>query len=135
MSFVLDCSVTMAWCFEDERTAAADALLARVVDAGAVAPFLWPLEVTNVLLNAARRKRIPHDAVNQVAQRVAALPVAIDTDGAALVWANTLQLAERYALTSYDACYLELAQRKALPLATLDAALRKAATAAGVTLL
>ena len=135
MSFVLDCSVTMAWCFEDERTAATDALLARVVDAGAIAPFLWPLEVTNVLLNAVRRKRIPPDAVNQVAQRIAALPVAIDKDGAEMVWGNTLQLAERYALTSYDACYLELAQRKALPLATLDAALRKAATAAGVTLL
>ena len=135
MSFVLDCSVTMAWCFEDERTAATDALLARVVDTGAIAPFLWPLEVTNVLLNAARRKRIPADAVNQVAQRIAALPIAIDKDGAELVWGNTLQLAERYALTSYDACYLELAQRKALPLATLDAALRRAATAAGVTLL
>ena len=135
MSFVLDCSVTMAWCFEDERTAATDALLARVVDAGAIAPFLWPLEVTNVLLNAVRRKRIPPDAVNQVAQRIAALPVAIDKDGAEMVWGNTLQLAERYALTSYDACYLALAQRKALPLATLDTALRKAATAAGVTLL
>ena len=135
MSFVLDCSVTMAWCFEDERTAATDALLARVVDAGAIAPFLWPLEVTNVLLNAVRRKRIPSEAVNQVAQRIAVLPVAIDTDGAALVWANTLQLAERYALTSYDACYLELAQRKALPLATLDAALRKAAITAGIVLL
>lgn len=135
MSFVLDCSVTMAWCFEDERTSATDALLARVVDAGAIAPFLWPLEVTNVLLTAVRRKRIPPDAVNQVAQRIAALPVAIDKDGAEMVWGNTLQLAERYALTSYDACYLELAQRKALPLATLDTALRKAATAAGVTLL
>lgn len=135
MSFVLDCSVTMAWCFEDERTAATDALLARVVDAGAIAPFLWPLEVTNVLLSAARRKRIPPDAVSQVAQRIAALPVALDTDGAEAVWSNTLQLAERYALTSYDACYLELAQRKALPLATLDAALRNAAAMAGVTLL
>ena len=135
MSFVLDCSVTMAWCFEDERTAATDALLARVVDAGAIAPFLWPLEVTNVLLNAVRRKRIPPDAVNQVAQRIAALPIVIDKDGAELVWSNTLQLAERYALTSYDACYLELAQRKALPLATLDAALRKAAITAGIVLL
>ena len=125
----------MAWCFEDERTPATDTLLARVVDAGAIAPFLWPLEVTNVLLSAARRKRIPPDAVNQVAQRIAALPVVIDKDGAELVWGNTLQLAERYALTSYDACYLELALRKALPLATLDAALRMAATAADVTLL
>ena len=134
MSFVLDCSVTMAWCFEDERTAATEALLARVVEAGAIAPFLWPLEVANVLLSASRRKRIPPEAVNQVAQRIAALPVVIDKDGAELVWGSTLQLAERYALTSYDACYLELALRKSMPLATLDAALRKAALAASVAL-
>ena len=78
MSFVLDCSVTMAWCFEDERTAATDALVTRVVDAGTIAPFLRPLEVTNVLLSTARRKRILPDSINQVAQQIAALPVVID---------------------------------------------------------
>lgn len=135
MSFVIDCSVTMAWCFEDERTPASDALLARAVESGAVAPAIWPLEVCNVLLGAARRKRIPAEAVNQVAQRIAALPVAVDTEGVALTWSNALQLAERHGLSSYDACYLELAQRKALPLATLDDALRRAAIAAGVAVL
>lgn len=78
MGFVLDCSVTMAWCFEDERTTATDALVTRVVDAGAIAPFLWPLEVTNVLLSAARQKRILPDSINHVAQQIAALPVVID---------------------------------------------------------
>jgi predicted nucleic acid-binding protein len=37
-----------------------------------------------------------------------------------------------YELTIYDAAYLELAQRKRLPLATLDIALARAARAAGV---
>ncbi len=132
MSFVLDCSVSMAWCFEDERTAATDALLERVIADGAHAPALWPLEVSNVLLSAVKRKRIPADAVAVVAQRFAALPIAVDAGSADIVWNNTLQLAQRYSLTSYDACYLELAQRKALPLATLDATLRNAAAAAGV---
>jgi predicted nucleic acid-binding protein len=135
MSFVLDCSVTMAWCFEDERTAATDALLERVIADGAHAPARWPVEVCNVLLSAVKRKRIPADAVSVVAQRIAALPIAVDAASADIVWSNTLQLAQRYALTSYDACYLELAQRKALPLATLDAGLRKAAVAAGVAVI
>ena len=135
MSFVLDCSVTMAWCFEDERTAATDALLERVIADGAQAPALWPVAVCNVPLSAVKRKRIPADAVSVVAQRIAALPITVDAASADIVWSNTLQLAQRYALTSYDACYLELAQRKALPLATLDAGLRKAAVAAGVAVI
>ncbi len=135
MSFVIDCSVTMAWCFADERTLATEALLVRVVEAGAVAPAIWPLEVCNVLLGAARRKRIPAEAVSQVAQRIAALPIAVDTEGVALTRSNALQLAERHGLSSYDASYLELAQRKALPLATLDDALRRTAITAGVALL
>jgi len=135
MSFVLDCSVTMAWCFEDERTVATDALLERVIADGAHAPALWPVEVCNVLLSAVKRKRIPADAVSIVAQRIASLPITVDTASADIVWNNTLQLAQHYALTSYEACYLELAQRKALPLATLDAGLRKAAVAVGVAVI
>jgi predicted nucleic acid-binding protein len=40
-----------------------------------------------------------------------------------------------HQLTSYDAIYLDLAVRRDLPLATLDAALRKAAGNLGVKLL
>ena len=58
MSFVLDSSVSLTWCFDDERTDATDALLERVVEAGAVAPALWPLEVLNALAMAERRSRI-----------------------------------------------------------------------------
>ena len=75
------------------------------------------------------------DPVSQVAQRIAALPIIVDTEGVALTWSNALQLAERHGLSSYDASYLELAQRKALPLATLDDALRRTAITAGVALL
>ena len=135
MSFVLDCSVTMAWCFEDERTAATDALLDKLVAEGAEAPSIWPLEVTNVLIGAARRNRISPAAANVAAQRIAALPVLIDLEGSRRAWDSLLQLAVRYGLTSYDTCYLELALRKALPLATLDKALQRAATEAGVVVL
>ena len=111
MSFVLDCSVTMAWCFEDERTAETDALLDKLVAEGAEAPSIWPLEVTNVLIGAARRNRISTAAANVAAQRIAALPVLIDLEGGRRAWDGLLQLALRYGLTSYDTCYLELALR------------------------
>jgi len=44
------------------------------------------------------------------------------------------QLAQRHQLTNYDAAYLALAAATSLPLATNDAALRRAAAAAGVPL-
>jgi predicted nucleic acid-binding protein len=46
-----------------------------------------------------------------------------------------MALAERHGLTLYDATYLELSLRRGLPLATFDAALRRAATATGADLL
>ena len=58
MSLVLDTSLTLSWYFEDERTPAADALLDRVADQGAMVPGLWRLEIANGLRTAIRRKRI-----------------------------------------------------------------------------
>ena len=58
MSFVLDNSVALAWCFEDEQTPPIMALLDRVVATGAMAPLLWPLEALNGLLVAERRRRL-----------------------------------------------------------------------------
>jgi predicted nucleic acid-binding protein len=58
----------------------------------------------------------------------------IDVDAATFTHAlsETLQLARRHRLSSYDASYLELALRMGLPLAMLDEDLRRAAEKAGV---
>lgn len=61
MSCVLDNSVALAWCFEDEQTPAVMALLDRIAETGAVAPQLWPIEALNGLLTAERRGRIDRD--------------------------------------------------------------------------
>ncbi len=66
---------------------------------------------------------------------LAALPIHIDPDTAAQAFSRTLSLAETQGLTLYDASYLELALRLALPLASLDKKLRQAAEASGVELL
>lgn len=62
-------------------------------------------------------------------------PITIDTETSSHVWSGTLQLADRFQLTIYDASYLELAHRLALPLASLDRGLRAGAAALGFPLL
>jgi predicted nucleic acid-binding protein len=135
LSLVIDASLTMAWYFEDESTPATDALLDRVADAGALVPGLWRLEVANAFQTAIRRQRV--DAVYRDASlaELALMPITIDADTNTYAWSATLRLAERFSLTVYDAAYLELAQRRSLPLATLDRDLRAAAPALNIELL
>ena len=135
MSFVVDSSIALTWCFEDEATQAADALLLRLANDGAYAPSLWPLEVLNVLVMAQRRGRLSSAARQERIALLNALPVILDTETGEQAWTITNLLAEQHGLTLYDAAYLELAQRHSLPLATLDADLRAAAKALGVELL
>jgi len=134
LSFVLDNSVALAWCFRDERTPLSIALLDRVTQEGAVVPQLWPLEALNVLLAAERRQRIDRDLRLRLTGFLTALPITIDAETADQTWGATARLAEAHRLTAYDAAYLELAQRLGLPLATQDADLIAAARATGVRL-
>src|SRR5439155_19967140 len=62
------------------------------------------------------------------------LVIAIDPGTNHQAWSATLQLCDRFRLTPYDAAYLELAQRRRLPLATLDGELVRAAQAENVPL-
>ena len=135
MSVVIDASLTLSWYFEDERTSAGDAVLDRVAGAGAVVPGLWRLEIANGLQMALRRKRIDAAFRDRALAVLGQLRIAIDADTDTHAWTMTLSLAERFGLTIYDATYLELAQRRDLPLASRDDELRRAGQALGVTLL
>ncbi len=135
MSFVLDNSVALAWCFEDEQTPQIMALLDRLTEDGAMAPQLWPLEALNGLLTAERRGRIDAGVRQLLAGFLRELPVGIDDETATRGWSATAELAGRHRLTAYDAAYLELALRLRLPLATRDQSLMQAARQAGVPLL
>jgi predicted nucleic acid-binding protein len=135
MSLVLDGSATVAWLIPDERTAASQRVLDQVGDNGAIVPMLWRLEIGNALLLAVRRKRMSKPDRAEVLSKLSDLPIEIDSETFIHAWASTLALADRFNLTLYDACYLELAQRRGLPLATLDKDLRKAAKALDIPLL
>lgn len=132
MSVVLDSSVSLAWVFEDEATEAIDQIFETTVVAGAVVPGLWRLEVANGLRMAIRRHRIDMVYVGKALDKLEALSIEIDAETNLHAWKATVGLADRYDLTVYDAAYLELAQRRRLPLATLDRKLARAATEAGI---
>ena len=129
MSLVIDGSMALAWCFEDERTAASVAILKRVGEEGAVVPALCHLEVLNGLQMAVRRGRITKQYREASLVDLRALVIAIDSATDRQAWSATLRLSDQYGLTAYDAAYLELAQRRGLPLATLDRDLANAARA------
>ncbi len=135
MSFVLDNSVALAWCFEDEQTPEIMSLLDRLTETGAMAPQLWPLEALNGLLTAQRRGRIDVELRQLLAGFLQELPIRIDDETVTRTWSATAQLADRHRLTAYDATYLELALRLRLPLATRDQPLMQAAQQLGVPLL
>lgn len=133
--FVLDASVTMAWCFEDEATPETWALLDRLAAEGAIVPGLWALEVGNILTQAERRNRTTAARVRQFVEQLDTLPIRVDDETASRALGEILALARAEKLTTCDAAYLELAMRRGLPLATRDNELRGSANRNGVELL
>ena len=135
MSLVLDSSVTIAWVYSDETSAAIRRVFDLISESSAWVPSLWRLEVANILEMGVRRGR--HDASFRDATLadLAVLPINLDPETDRQAWGATARLAEHHRLTLYDAAYLELAQRRGLPLATLDGDLRVAATTEGIILL
>jgi predicted nucleic acid-binding protein len=134
VNLVIDASLTLTWYFEEEATAATEELLDLVARTGAVVPPLWRLEMASGFQSGIRRKRIDAAYRDASLADLRRMPITIDPDGDTHVWTTALWLSDRYSLTIYDACYLELAQRRNLPLATLDQDLRAAGHALGLTL-
>jgi predicted nucleic acid-binding protein len=132
---VVDASMALAWCFRDEQSAAATAVLDRVAIEGMLVPVLWHLELANVLQAAVRRNRITRELRDASITDLKSLPLVVDDETAHHAWSATLSLADRYSLTVYDAAYLELAIRSGLPLATQDQQLAEAARQSGVEVL
>ncbi len=134
MALVIDASVALAWCFEDERSAYSRGILDRVIHTGAIAPPIWPVEVANSLWVAVRRNRLATAKIAAATSVFTSLAIAIRGSRLSEVLAATLPLALRYGLSVYDSSYLHLAISEGLPLATLDNRLRKAAESAGVAI-
>ena len=132
MSLVLDTSATLAWVYSEEISEPIRAVFTQLNERGAWVPGLWRLEVANVLQTGVRRGR--HDAAFRDATLadLALLPISVDAETERHAWGATVRLAHQHGLTVYDAAYLELAQRRGLPLVTVDDELRSAAKTEGL---
>lgn len=126
---VIDAAVTMPWFFADEATPFTEALLDALADQPLWAPTLWVLECANVLQSAQRRRRIDAPRRAEIALELSQLPVRIDQEPPDFVTID--RLAASHGLSAYDAAYLELALRRALPLVSLDVKLLAAAQGLG----
>ncbi|MBG6113391.1 putative nucleic acid-binding protein [Polaromonas sp. CG_9.2] len=126
----------MRWLFKDgsdERLAyAAHVLELLTQDTGeAVVPGIWSLEVANVLVKAQAKGLVSEARASAFVGLLGEMAITADPSTASRALGDTLQLARRFKLSSYDAAYLELALREGLPLATLDADLRQAMVQVG----
>lgn len=130
--FVLDCSLTVAWFFEDEADVHSQAVEDSLATASAIVPAHWSLEVANALVMGERRKRTTEAKVTTFLGLLQSLPIAVDDETTSRAWQKSIHLARTHQLSVYDAAYLELTLRRGLPLATLDDALKSAARACGV---
>ncbi len=130
--FVVDNSVVMTWCFEDEASDYADIALQGLEKGEAIVPAIWPLEVGNVLLVAERKRRLGKADVVRFLELLSALPIRVEQESPERMLTDIIALARELQLSTYDASYLDLAMRSGLPIATQDKALLKAAHKCGV---
>lgn len=131
---VLDASVAVSWCFPDRRTAFTTRVLREISDGFAVVPGLWALEVGNALGVSERKGYLEAAQLRAFLRDLEDLPVQIEPLSWDRAFGRVLDLARAHGLSTYDACYLELAERMGLPLATLDSELRRSAKKTGVAL-
>jgi predicted nucleic acid-binding protein len=127
--FVLDCSVTMTWCLEDETCEYGESVLDSLEHAVAIVPSIWHIEVSNVLYLAKKRNRLLENKLHAFFYELDSLP--IETARENITRQNLVALSMEYDLTGYDACYLNLCMTHNLSLATLDKKLSSALIAAG----
>ena len=118
--FVIDNSIVMTWCFKDQASPYADAILESLSEAVAIVPAIWPFEVANVLLVAERRQRLGESDSIRFLSLLLQLPILVERAWPERMMKDWLALGRANNLSSYDAAYLELAMRSGLPIATQD---------------
>ena len=132
MAVVVDASVALAWCFPDEASDYADAVLVALEGQTILVPAIWGSEVTNAVLVGERNKRLRQPEIRRFTTLLESLSLVQDVQPVCDHVSNVLPLAREYGLSAYDAAYLELSIRHGAPLATLDGKLQKAAQKAGI---
>jgi predicted nucleic acid-binding protein len=96
------------------------------------APHLLWYEIPNLFKNLIRRKRYTFDDVLLFFPVLTGLGLTCDFETGTVYTERLLRLSNDYNISSYDAAYLELAERKKAVLCTMDEDLINAAKKYGV---
>ncbi len=131
-AFVLDVSVTVAWRLPVSRTIYPNMVLHRIIRSVAVVPENWALDLAEQMRLGVRAGKLSDLEATRFLTALWSFNIWVDNETSLRAWSDTFILARAHRLAVDDAAYLELALRLKLPLATTDATLTRAATAAGV---
>jgi predicted nucleic acid-binding protein len=132
VAFILDASVAIGWVVAAQATPHSRRLRLRARREPYHAPTLWRLEVVNVIRFLTRRGAMSLEAGRTAVDILDRMQPVFHEPALAL--SDLFDLAQRYGLTSYDACYLSLALELKLPVACADGPLQAALKAAGLRL-
>jgi len=134
--YVFDASFAGALIIPYEKNPGVDKIQANIgEDEEIFVPQLFWYEIANIFKNILRRKRFTFDEVLSFIPLLTAIRLTSDFETGPGYAEKLLRLCNDYNLSSYDASYLELAERKRAALCTLDDNLQTAAKKRGVTVL
>jgi predicted nucleic acid-binding protein len=136
MIYVFDASFIGTSIIPDEKNPKVDKIRAGIGEKEEIfVPQLFWYEIASIFSNLIRHGRFAGDQVIQFFPQLAAIRMETDFEAGVTYSQKLLCLCNDYRLSSYDAAYLELADRKKAALCTLDKGLRAAAKKHGVTVL
>jgi predicted nucleic acid-binding protein len=131
-TFVLDAEVTIGWRVLQPRVWYPSSVLGRMTRSIAVVPECWFLHLAERVKGCVRSNQLTVPEAAQFFIDLRSFAIWVDDETLLRAWSNTFDLARTHNISTDDAAYLELALRMKLPLATIDIALTRAASAAGV---
>ena len=138
MNLVVDCSFIMSSVLPDETQFNIEKIYNQIA-AGTYTvyvPAIFYLECNNVLISSLKRKRINEEEYNNYLTLLSSLPIRVDKFSSMPESLHTIgNMSRKYDLTSYDACYLDLALRIDGTMATLDKSLAHRCEEANIQLL
>jgi len=128
LNYVFDPSFVVALILPDEKDIKMSNLYKKINnDDGKYTPQLFWYEIANVFKNLLRRNRYTPEQVLLFFPKVSAFCLSTDFETGVNYSKKIWELCNKYNLSSYDAAYLELADRKNATLCTLDEDLISAA--------
>ncbi len=120
-SCVVDASVAIKLFLPEQHSEEVEAFFASRFsqpDSGLHVPDLLFIECANVFWKKIRRGE--HDAVKAAADLATLRGFRLPTTATSELMESALQIACAHDVSAYDACYLALAEAKAVPLLTAD---------------